>query len=222
MGDVRRDPVATVRPFVDKSAVYRYLRHTDDTVWRNRVEELFEATLERCRFTALTAQLPVAVSEHSVVFKTLGLEVRSHDLATHLTLETSAVWVVICTVGSEVVRYIEREMLMNPSHGVVVDACASALAEGYAAFLNDVLNPKAMRYGPGYGDLSTTISKILTERLTAFRHIGVTALDTGMLLPEKSVLFLLSTETCTALKATGCGNCLNCEITGCPYRRTTK
>ncbi|WP_209344519.1 hypothetical protein [Flavonifractor sp. AGMB03687] len=92
------------------------------------------------------------------------------------------------------------------------DAC-DQLAERYPG---RYLRP---RFSPGYGDFPLTDQPELVRRLDGPRKIGLTATDTCLLAPIKSVTAVIGLSN-TPGKCHA-GGCATCSKTNCAFRRDT-
>ncbi|MCY3410559.1 MAG: hypothetical protein INQ03_02875 [Candidatus Heimdallarchaeota archaeon] len=126
----------------------------------------------------------------------------------------------ICTIGPELPKitdqYLEEGKL---SDGVVLDAIGSVAADQVADQINEMINMKAnelglvpsMRYSPGYCDMGVEDQQIIFDRISS---TGVTLTSSNMMIPIKSVSFLVN------LGENFVNRCKSCEKRGnCPHRR---
>lgn len=218
MFHVRKDTCESILPFVDRTSIHRYLRIPEGHPWSTEYERLLKVVCDTATPKALIWESKVSFDGALCHFDTLDLSVDSGDLKAYLAHETSA-YLVFCTLGESVVQKIKYEMVMQPASAVVLDACASEICEGYAAFLQSVLSPKAQRFSPGYGDLSLDFQKALADRGQVQKHIGVFTLASGVMVPEKSVCFVLGKKGSKSLYVGGCADCTTCSKIQCLYRR---
>lgn len=220
MLSIRNDTYTEIKPFIEQEAIKRYLKIFDPVAYTEEVNRTLDELSNEIQPRALIFQTPIAISSNDVFLEAMNLMVDSADLARHLEGENK-VWVVFSTIGDQVMQAIRSMMIQNPSEGVVWDACASGLAEGYAAYLNHVLSPKCSRFSPGYGDFSLNHQKDFSRILNPSKQIGVHVLESGLMIPEKSVCFVVGNGMNNNTKKSGnnCADCSNCSIKTCAYRR---
>lgn len=211
----------------DRREIYRYLgcrsaRPPEEL--RRTVEDCLaelEATVAPRRIYRL--YLLDEVEEEKVRFG--GLTLESRDLAAFLK-ECTMTALLAVTLGPSADICIRRREKQEMSRAVVLDACASALAEAQAEECQREAEEAAGlvavgRFSPGYGDLPLDIQRTLLDRLDAPRRIGLTLTGGGMLVPVKSVVALAGLRPDGAVGASpncGSGKCASCGKMDCPYR----
>jgi hypothetical protein len=132
--------------------------------------------------------------------------------------------VFLVTLGPKVERVINENMESQPHYGVIVDAAASAAAEGAAQYIQDYIEKKlneeektTLRYSPGYCDWPISeqdeIFKILPHQ-----RIGVELSENSFMSPRKSVSGVIG--ICPANSKFSGNVCMNCKKIDCPYRRS--
>ncbi len=134
------------------------------------------------------------------------------------------------TLGSEISKRIEKKMLIKPSEGIVLNACASVIADAYADYLqNELLSELdteslyiSQRFSPGYGDLALTAQESISNLLEMRKRIGVYLTEQYQMLPEKSITFIIGlSHRPFQSEIRTCGtNCQDCKLIKCAYRRT--
>lgn len=111
------------------------------------------------------------------------------------------------TLGIAVDRRLKRLQVENMSMAVVFDAVASVYLERLADDFERQLNYPSLgfRFCPGYGGTSIGDNRTIAELLQADR-IGISFLDSGLMLPMKSMVGVVkigseSRKTCDACVA---------------------
>lgn len=138
------------------------------------------------------------------------------DSLRHLFSDANTVYIVCSTIGPEVMRRIRQKLLTDAASGVVLDACASVVADAYAAFLQSELPiSTGMRFSPGYGDVPLAMQREFFSYLDISRKIGVHLSAGDLMIPEKSVLFLAGEPPKEAVRDASCENC----VQDCVYRK---
>lgn len=194
------------------------------------VDEVLEAGLRDCgralmacaRPRSVWRRFPLALGEGRV--ETAGLQVESLHLRRHLE-GCTAVCLFAATLGPEVDRLLHRASVTDVSRAVMIQACAASLLEVYCdeccaaiaaqtAAEGLTLRP---RFSPGYGDFPLTAQPELLRRLDGPRKIGLTATDTCLLAPIKSVTAVIGVAN-TPGKCHA-GGCATCSKINCAFRR---
>ena len=157
-----------------------------------------------------------------------GLALPGKD-AEDLLRDAEEVLVFCATLGAESARQIRRRFLLDPSLGMIADACASALLEGYLDGFEKEQNAYYLargryltdRFSPGYGDLPLTVQRQICLLLETETHLGVTVTGSCMLLPEKTVTGIMGVcPVPQPHRALGGGGCEKCAaFKGCRFRQ---
>lgn len=125
-----------------------------------------------------------------------GLLLPGEGLKAHLTGCTRAA-LFCATLGAETDALIRRYERIDMAQALAVDCCAAAAVEQVCDQIEQKLQGMfpgcyfPFRFSPGYGDLPITLQNELLELLDAPRKVGLTASDSHILLPRKSVTALL-------------------------------
>lgn len=173
------------------------------------------------RWTAL--EFPLTLSPGGVVLGDWAIE--SEKLRAHLD-GCTAVLLFGATLGVEVDRLIARSAAGKVAQAAVDQAAAAALIE---AVCDDACNQLAKQYpgkylrprfSPGYGDFPLSAQPELLRRLDAPRKIGLTATDSCLLAPVKSVTAVIGVAD-TPGKCHA-GGCATCSKSNCAFRRDSK
>lgn len=225
--------VESVKQYIAKEDIFRYLNDREgifekESFWRERIEAIMEETLRLAAIKVTRAESAITVSpERARIFLTdYGkVVIESADLAKILK-SAHKVHLVAVTLGHTLERRIQYYMSGNPSKGVMMDACASVLAEAVCDMINDFIIESepdlyhANRFSPGYGDLSMDVMPKLAAILNMEKSIGVMLSKTYMMLPQKSVVYILGASHIqdeTTLEI--CEHkCYNCQLKSCQYR----
>lgn len=135
------------------------------------------------------------------------LEYLQHD-----STETTDYLLVATTLGIQIDRHLQRLQLSDMAYATVFDAAANVFLEHKAnEFEADLpLQPLDYRFCPGYRGTSFTDNRLIAAELHAER-IGITFLDSGLMVPLKSMVGIVRVGTrqrkccdgCAALKSCG-------------------
>ncbi|WP_165173860.1 hypothetical protein [Adlercreutzia sp. ZJ242] len=123
-----------------------------------------------------------------------ALELEGYDVAHHLAGACEVVLMAV-TLGLGSESILRREAALNPTDGLLVDACASALVEDAANELSRLVEERARmrglragaRFSPGYGDLPLGIQRAFLDALGAGRALGISVTRGDLLVPAKSI-----------------------------------
>ena len=118
--------------------------------------------------------------------------------------------VILCvtTLGAEADKRIKYLSRLDLEKSLVTDACASALLEYLADdFEKSLGNELTFRFCPGYGGSDIGDIKYIFELLNP-QKIGVTLLESGLMLPQKTMAGLIGVGKTSAKS---CGDCIMLE-----------
>ncbi|MBQ8143978.1 MAG: methionine synthase, partial [Butyricicoccus sp.] len=132
------------------------------------------------------------------------------------------------TLGSEFEMLIRRAQARDMTKALVFDACGSAAIEEVCeqAMSEIQMNyPEFFhltdRFSPGYGDMGIQCQHELLAIVNAERTIGLTATDTHILVPRKSVTALIGVaDRPQTRRFRGCAYCS--MFTNCSFRKAGK
>ncbi len=117
------------------------------------------------------------------------------------------------TLGVQIDRQLKRLQLSDMAYALIFDAAASAYLE-YRAYLFEQELPfadRGFRFCPGYGGTSVADNREIAARLRAAR-IGITFLDSGLMVPMKSMTGIIR------LGGAGRKSCAGCvAFASCTY-----
>lgn len=152
-----------------------------------------------------------------------GLLLPGVDLRDHLTGCRRAA-LFCATLGAQVDALIRRHESRDMARAFALDACAAAAVEQVCDAIEEALQGQfpgcffPFRYSPGYGDLPLSLQNELLALLDAPRRVGLTASDTHILIPRKSVTAILGVADSPIERKKR--SCLGCPgQAGCPYRK---
>lgn len=107
----------------------------------------------------------------------------------------SKVALLAVTLGASSEMLIKREAAINPTDGLLMDACASSMTEQAAKSLKEILENEAAkeglacthRFSPGYGDLPLSCQPEFLKACGASKALGIRANEANLLVPAKSI-----------------------------------
>ena len=106
-------------------------------------------------------------------------------------------YIFAVTLGMGVDRLIKEKALLSPSEGFIADAVASALAESACDLAEEKIRAGATvrpRFSPGYADFSLEFQRPILSALDSEKKIGIALLDSGLMIPQKSITAVLGIE----------------------------
>ena len=177
--------------------------------------------LEAAEQKLLSAAMPQGV------YRVLELEVfdlPGNAIKKHLA-ECNGMIIMAVTLGAGVDRLIRTAQIRDMAEAVLMDSGASVLAEQCADILEETIRTDSGtvmqtyftgRYSPGYGDFPIEMQKTLLQIVDGPKSIGLTANETSILIPRKSITAIIGTadHPVTGYRAT-CDECTireNCRL----------
>jgi len=161
--------------------------------------------------------------KNGIKFEGTNVDLKGEDIKKHLTSCLSCI-ILAVTLGQEVERLIKSTMVTGVLQGFLTDVVAGVLVGQYADEAERILREEYQtkelyltgRYSPGYGDLDLSIQDDLLALIDSSLAIGLTVVDSHIMLPRKSISALIgvSDHPVTGHLA-GCENCSirnSCDI----------
>ncbi len=204
-----------LQPWIRREAIHRFLhvRENIDENLESMVQQGLDTVFTLATFRSLTRKS--ALLRNDGVLTLDGVIPLPYDSLRHRFAKSDAVYIVVCTLGSDVMRQIQRRFLTDPAEAVVLDACASAVTDAFAGYLQSRLpEPTTRRFSPGYGDVPLALQRELFHRMDVSKGIGVYITEGDLMIPEKSVLFLAGNHPEPDQDET----CADCSM-DCSFRR---
>ena len=164
-----------------------------------------------------------ARSEAGVLLPEAGITLPG-KLAGNMLAECGTAVLLVCTLGAGFDRLEKEWETRDMARAAMMDACGSAWAEaacdeaerGIAGRFPGMY--RTDRFSPGYGDLPLRLQADFLRALDAGRKLGVTANESFLLLPCKSVTAVIGlSDRPQGAKIRGCAVCGLRE--NCEYRR---
>lgn len=211
---------------VDKSEALRYLgyagQRTDD-VLDARIDELI-AECERSSKPAFVYRVfPVEEASDGLRLVGSSLLLAGDAIRDHLRGARECA-VMACTLGLANEAAAQRMKARSALDALVFGAAGSSLVECVADACEAAIVAEAAqrglhtswRFSPGYGDLPLNVQPVIVRTLEADKKLGMTATDTNLLIPVKSVTAFvgLFDEVCehTKRSCAGCACAAHCSL----------
>ena len=225
--------VEKIAEHVNMNDIKRYLSAKGEipAEWQRHINEVVEETLSIISpiYTAVHDKL--LRDEKVLTLKDYGVEIVSKDLRGQLSTSTE-IWIVVASLGHDIERKIKYYFAVNPTRGVIMDACGSAIIEAFCdAIEEDMMMSHCMidgnkiesftaRFSPGYGDLDLFYQKKLFDTFGITEKTGIHLSAGNLMVPQKSVLFIVGDDHGDSDKEKiDCQHkCATCQLETCIYR----
>ncbi|WP_326908595.1 vitamin B12 dependent-methionine synthase activation domain-containing protein [Sedimentibacter sp. MB31-C6] len=203
----------------------RYLGYRNNNVDVETYKLLNESIIELqniCEFKYVYRIFEVKNENNIINFENF-IKITSNDLA-KLFKDCKKSAVIAATIGFEVEKRIKYFNSTNLTKAVIFDACASAYIEALCDYVESEIMEIAaqedynttFRYSPGYGDVPISHQKEILNALNAQKYIGLSSLDSSILVPRKSVTAFIGFNKGNETNNKSCLNCNlynNCSFT---------
>lgn len=210
----------------DYGEICRYLGYRKDTPPDSGMEQTIRACARRLEQAVtprwVSREFPLTHRPDGAL--ELGeVRVESKSLSRNLK-GCERVLFFAATLGVEADRLIARATAVRMSEAVILQAAAASLIEVCCDNACEELRLEAEkegwylrpRFSPGYGDFPIAFQRPLLEALEASKRIGLTATETMMLTPTKSVTAVVGLSPTPWCPPTGCAAC---GKTDCAFRK---
>jgi hypothetical protein len=209
----------------DKNEVLRYLGYRGKPGDARTLEQIDSCLAELSACTvprSLHRVFPVEAEPGAVTVG--GVRMESRDLRRHIDGCKEAA-VFAATLGAPADLLLRRYSTTDMSRAVILQACSAAMIEAYCDGQCELLAGQAAerglflrpRYSPGYGDFPLRYQKELLAMLDCQKKIGLTATDSFMLAPSKSVTAVIGLTA--EQKSCHIAKCMDCKSQNCPFRK---
>lgn len=178
----------------------------------NLPDDRTKSLIEKVKTEALPKLKPRAV--HGTFQKNM-LNFSGKDIEEHLNGAEQCILFAV-TLGAESERLFSLYQRTDMEKAVIFDAVCDAFVEAFADEYCDNLlkeyREKGLyintRYSPGYGDFNIEYQKEFISLLNCQRAIGLTANDSSVLIPRKSITAVMGIFTSPPQgKTKGCAAC---------------
>ncbi|MFV0394633.1 MAG: vitamin B12 dependent methionine synthase [Coprobacillaceae bacterium] len=199
-----------------KETALRYLGYKNSEIPQNiniLIDECIEevdtlANFKHVHQTYVLTHQPLSISA-------LDLNLDYPDLIKLLSSCDSCV-VEACTLGIEIDRKLQYYSKINTTKMTIFDAVASSYLEYMCDQWDKKLpTPHTFRFCPGYGNVPLTLNNKIATILNTHKHIGLTVQESGLLLPQKSMIGIIGFGDNASKK--DCTSCL--KIKDCTFLR---
>lgn len=194
-----------------------------DEATRHLAEETAGMLEERLRPRFLWRAFPIARGEEGIRLEGAGMTLPG-TLAEKMLAECDMAALMIATLGAGFDRMMQEWEKRDMARAAVMDVCGSAWTEVVCDEAEEEIRGRfpgkylTDRFSPGYGDLPLQLQAGFLQALDAGRKLGITANESYLLLPCKSVTAIIGlADRPQGAKIRGCGYC---RLRGeCAYRK---
>lgn len=185
---------------IDRAEALGYLGYAGQPL-DDQLQQRFDAAVEACERDLVPRSIwasfridQATLQDTAVVLHGSSLVLEGRSIAQHLEGAVEAV-LLACTLGAKSEQELRRRTALSPADALMYSAAASALVEAAANEAEAAIVAEAatrglranFRYSPGYGDFPLTVQPAFLAALDATRRIGLTATETNLLVPAKSI-----------------------------------
>lgn len=213
---------------IDKSEVLRYLQYKNKDIDEETNKSLNESITEIKEISELKYVYRIfnIQKENTTINFEDEFVITSNDLV-KLLKDCDKVAVLAATIGLSVEKQIRYYSLTNLSKGVIFDSSGTAYIEALCDYVEAEIGELASndnlgityRYSPGYGDVPISHQGEILKSLNATKLIGLTASDSSILIPRKSVTAFIGLDKSKTSK-TQVSSCSTCSLYGtCSFSR---
>lgn len=207
---------------IDKAEALRYMGYKNSEIDEETDKLLNESIKELQEILDLKYVYRIfnlIKENNNISFENL-INIKSNDLEKLFTdCDKSAV--MAATLGFEVEKRIKYYSMTNLSKALTFDACAAACIESLCDLAQAEIKDLAakedcnitFRYSPGYGDVPISHQGEILSALNAQKLIGLSALESSILVPRKSVTAFIGFDKSNN-KEIKEKSCLNCSMFG--------
>ena len=139
---------------------------------------------------------------------------KQHEAYSRYLAGCSGILLCATTLGSRIDQHIHRLQLREMAYAVVLNAAAGVFLEQKADDFEQALPyfQLGFRFCPGYGGTPLEDNRIIAQMLHA-EKFGITFLDSGLMVPSKSMTGIIGIGKEGRKSCEGCVN-----LNHCPYR----
>lgn len=214
---------------IDKTEALRYLGYKNKEIDEETDRLLNEsiAELQEISWLKYVYEIFNIKKENNNISFENKINIESDDL-TKLFMHCDKSAIMAATIGFEAEKRIKYYSVSNLSKAVVFDACAASCIEALCDMAEAEIEAIAegegcnitYRYSPGYGDVPISHQGEILSALNAQKLIGLTASDSSILIPRKSVTAFIGFDKSNKIHEK---SCLSCNLFGnCRFQEGRK
>ena len=206
---------------VEEALLYMGAAKADDAT-RQLAEETAKMLEERLLPRYLWRACRIERNEEGVFLPEAGMTLPG-TLAEKMLAECDTAVLLVCTLGAGFDRMEKEWEARDMARAAVMDVCGSAWTEAVCDAAEEEIRSRfpgrytTDRFSPGYGDLPLDLQAGFLQALDAGRKLGITANESFLLLPCKSVTAIIGlSDRPQGARIRGCAYCALREE--CTYR----
>lgn len=207
---------------INKAEALRFMGYINpeiDTKTNKLLEESIKELKEIAELKYVYRVFKLKKENTNISFENL-INIKSNDLE-KLFKHCDKSAVMAATLGFEVEKRIKYYSMTNLSKALAFDACAAACIECLCDVAQVEIKELAakedcsitFRYSPGYGDVPISHQGEILSALNAQKLIGLSALESSILVPRKSVTAFIGFDKSNNNEIHE-KSCLNCSMFG--------
>lgn len=203
---------------IPKSEVLRYLGYTNQEISEEldmKIDKIITLAEKEASPKSVHMISDIAFTENKI--RLTGTDIVLHGKSIKEYLKGAVKCITLaCTLGVGFESALLRIQQISITDSLIFDAAGNALIESYAdseeaklleQYKNMGLHSK-YRFSPGYGDLPLELQHDILSALGCERKIGLTATDSNILIPRKSITaFMGIFNTPQSKPQSKCENC---------------
>ena len=188
---------------------------------REKLERLAASLRQRIRPRHVLRVLDIRRTANGLWLDSVSLP---GDMARVMLADCAQAALLVCTLGPGFDALMRQQQARGMAEAVLLDALGSAMVEEGCDAAEAELSGRCPglhltdRFSPGYGDLPLSIQPDILAATDATRRLGVTALPSCLMNPQKTVTAVVGlADKPQQARIRGCGHCALRER--CAYRK---
>lgn len=151
---------------------------------------------EKVRPNFVYIETDIEFRENGVYLGAMSEPLTGEDIRKHL-LGCDRALLLAVTLSQEADKLIRQAAVRDMAESLAIDClCSAAVEQACGKAEQEIFSQRpapyrTWRFSPGYGDLPITLQRSFLLALNAQRRIGMTATDSCLLIPSKSVTAII-------------------------------
>lgn len=180
-----------LRPYISYEDILRFLHYRQKEITPElyaQIDEALDIVFANASFREVHKKIPIKIRQQTIYLP--DQSALPYPSLVELFSSCESIYVVACTLGHDISRLIRREMAVDPSKGVMLDACASMVTDAFAAYIQSTLGYTTSRFSPGYCEVPLSTQPIFASLLEIEKRVGIHLTEGHLMVPEKSIIYL--------------------------------
>ncbi len=205
---------------MDRKELYRYLGIKDNNPSDNMIK-----IIDECESEILKIAYPryvykffdLTLEDNTINIVNTNLSLKGKSIYNHLK-DCQKVILLCATVSLDVDNLIKKAQATDVTKAFIYDNMGSVLVEQVCDNIENIIKDKnsdyyfTTRFSPGYGDLTIDIQNLFLEVTNAKKQIGLTANESSILIPRKSVTAIIGLSKNPIQNKIPITKCDNCSL----------